>query len=111
MHREVAERCAADKVKRGAGRPRDDGKIPARGNGWAAASEPRSGRIVGMLPLEDPENYACWYKLLMKILWLYLNVNCIIHDRACKLMKLLEVQARIQFARCWEFRKATKGPS
>ena len=28
-----------------------------------------------------------------------------------KLMKLLEVQARIQFARCCEFRKATNGPS
>ena len=68
--------------------------MPARGNGWAAASEPRTGRIVGMLTLENPENYACWYMLLMKILWIYQNVNCIIHDRACKLLGLLQVQSR-----------------
>ena len=54
---EVAERCSAEKVKKGAGAPRLDGSMPARGNGWAAASEPRTGRIVGMLALENPENY------------------------------------------------------
>ena len=87
----VAERCSKDKVKKRAGAPRLDGTTPARGNGWGAASDPRSGRIVGMVPLEDPENLDCWVFLLTKILWLYLNCNCIIHDRACKLLQLLQV--------------------
>ena len=87
-------------VVRCAGAPRKDGVVPSKEPGWAAASDPRTGRILGMLPMEQAEGYTLWVKLLDLILCFYICAECLIHDRACKILKLLDVFPQLRWAIC-----------
>ena len=55
-------------------------------NGWMMICEPSSGRVVAAASMDKPENNAVLQMLLLMILWLYPNMNCLVYDRACAFM-------------------------
>ena len=83
-HEKVAARCAGAAGKH-AGRPRKLRralKIP-KTNGWFMLTCPRTGRVLGVEEQTEPENNHVKLNTLAKVLPLYPNCDCFIHDRNC----------------------------
>ena len=75
--------CAEAPSKR-AGRPRKSEKTVGHyTNGWMLGCDPKSGRILSLQPMHEPENNAVAHETLTHVLWLYPKLDCLVYDRAC----------------------------
>ena len=64
------------------GRPPKDGNSSKYNNGWYMLVDPRTGRILGVQPMVQPENNAIKISTLERVLPMYPNCNAYIHDIA-----------------------------
>lgn len=77
MHCEVAP------MKR-AGRPRkSEHTVGQYTNGWMLGCDPKSGRIITLQVMHEPENNEVASLAVENIIWLYPKLDCIVYDRAC----------------------------
>ena len=75
--------CAEAPSKR-AGRPRKSEKTVGNyTNGWMLGCDPKSGRILSLQPMHEPENNDVAHAALTHVLWLYPKLDCLVYDRAC----------------------------
>ena len=81
-HEKVAAKCPGIPPSR-AGRPRKDGQNPQRQNGWFMAIDPRSGLILSVTNMQEPENNEVAKAVLNKVVARASNLNCVIYDKMC----------------------------
>ena len=72
-----------EESKKRRGRPKKEGKASIYQNGWYMLVDPRSGRILGVQPMVEPENNEIKITTLERILPLYPKCDAYIHDIAC----------------------------
>ena len=72
--------------KKRAGRPPQNKESPKPyNNGWFVICDPKSGKIVSVEEMQEPENNEVKLDCLQKVIHKYKNVDLFIHDLACKL--------------------------
>ncbi|CAE7341852.1 unnamed protein product, partial [Symbiodinium sp. CCMP2456] len=81
-HEKVSSRCSTATPAHG-GRPRKDGTVKKRTNGWFLAVHPESGLIVGVQEMIHPENNDLAVGMLQDAAELLPALDCIIYDRMC----------------------------
>ena len=74
---------------RRAGRPRQDPESERKGvnHGWFVAVDGQSAKIMGMTPLDKPENYKTAIELLKGLVDVYPKIRTVVYDRACSFMQ------------------------
>ena len=68
-----------------AGRPPNRQTRKPYSNAWLFITDPLTSRILCVEYMHEPENNEVKIRALQKVLHIYKNVDCIIHDLACKL--------------------------
>lgn len=88
----VGEGCLRLKVKcehapdKRAGRSRKSPiTVGKKSNGWFMVCDPKSGRILGLQVMHEPENNQHVIQMLQSTVWLYPHLDCFVYDRACSL--------------------------
>ncbi|CAE7706700.1 unnamed protein product [Symbiodinium sp. CCMP2592] len=81
-HEKVSSRCSTITPAHG-GRPRKDGTVKKRTNGWFMAIHPESGLIVGVQEMIHPENNDLAVRMLEDAAEILPVLDCIIYDRMC----------------------------
>ena len=81
-HEKVAAMCPGVPPAR-AGRPRKDGQTPQRQNGWFMAIDPKSGLILSVTNMPEPENNEVAKAVLNNVVSCASNLNCVIYDKMC----------------------------
>eukprot|EP00972_Heterocapsa_arctica_P085518 12602789-Heterocapsa_arctica.AAC.1 len=56
------------------------------GNGWLMVVDPRTQRILSIADMVDPENNQVVFEAVERVIRTYRNMDCIVYDRACKMM-------------------------
>ena len=74
---------------RRAGRPRQDPESERKGvnHGWFVAVDGQSAKIMGMTPLDKPENNKTAIELLKGLVDVYPKIRTVVYDRACSFMQ------------------------
>ena len=85
-HEKVAMSCTCDPSRKRAGRPSTTSSKETRTNGWLMVVSPSTMRVVGVSPIEQPENKAMVVKLFSDILPNFPKVDCLIYDRMCRIL-------------------------
>ena len=82
-NQKVKMHCDVAPMKR-AGRPRKSEHTTGQyHNGWMLGCDPKSGRIISLQVMHEPENNDVACLTVEKVLWLYPKLDCIVYDRAC----------------------------
>ena len=88
----VGDGCLRLKVKcehapdKRAGRSRKSPiTVGKKSNGWFMVCDPKSGRILGLQVMHEPENNQHVIQMLQSTVWLYPHLDCFVYDRACSL--------------------------
>lgn len=84
-HEKIATRCH-DAPSRG-GRPRKDSQTKMTNNGWFMITDPRSGFIIGIREMKNPENADLALGLMEQMVVVYPKITCCLYDRACSVLK------------------------
>ena len=82
--------CSEEKPRKRRGRPVEGKHNKPYLNGWYMNCDPRSGRILSVELMYEPENTEVKIKSIEKIINLYPNFDTYIHDISCKLAPSLE---------------------
>jgi hypothetical protein len=85
----LVKSCGGKDPPRRVGRPRADGAKKRFGNGWLMAVDPRTARtlrILSISAMEAPENNQVAFEAVERVIRLYPNMDCIVYDRACKML-------------------------
>ena len=77
-------------VRKRSGRPSTRSDKNCRENGWLMAVDPRTQRVLGVRPMDVPENNAMVKDLLSNILPACPMANCVVYDRMCRVDKALK---------------------
>ena len=98
----VLIKCLGNAPATRTGRPRKGATKPRPyNNGWYMVVDPHSRRILAATPMRDPENNAVKIDTLARILHLYPNLDCYIHDRACTLEKCGRQNPKLKQIKFW----------
>ncbi|CAK9091926.1 Uncharacterized protein SCF082_LOCUS43283 [Durusdinium trenchii] len=75
--------CDMAPMKR-AGRPRKSEHTTGHyTNGWMLACDPKSGRIISLQVMHEPEGNEVATLAVENVIWLYPKLDCLVYDRAC----------------------------
>ena len=102
----ISKGCAAPMKRTGRPRKNKAKKQQAYGNGWFMLTDPKDGRVLAIEQQFEPENNAVKKKCLKKVLPLYNQCDCFIHDRACSTQPQLEKDValkQIKYYTCDKF--------
>lgn len=99
-HEKVATKCHDDVPSRG-GRPRKDGSQRLANTGWFMVTDPKTGSILGIKEMKDPENANIALDLVEDLLPFYMKVNCALYDRACSVLKKASARKSLSKIRFW----------
>ena len=75
--------CAEAPAKRGDRPRKSDKTVGQHTNGWMLGCDPKSGRILSLQPMHEPENNEVAGLTVTNVVWLYAKVDCLVYDRAC----------------------------
>ena len=59
--------------------------VGKKSNGWFMVCDPKSGRILGLQVIHEPENNQHVIQMLQTMVWLYPHLDCFVYGRACSL--------------------------
>lgn len=83
-HQKIACSCTGP-ARRGSGRPRS--RVPGRQkdmtHGWFLITDPRTSRVLSVVQQVQPEDNSIKAAALGKVMHMYPNCDCFIHDRNC----------------------------
>ena len=103
-HEKIATKCADDPPSKG-GRPRLSGQARPFNNGWFFVSSPSTGLILAVQEMKEPENTAIALHAMDDVLHLYPNLDCVIYDRACSILKQASKDKNLQQIKYWSVDK------
>eukprot|EP00435_Cladocopium_sp_Y103_P020891 s591_g5.t1 len=103
-HEKIATKCADDPPSKG-GRPRLSGQVRPFNNGWFFVSSPSNVLILAVHEVKEPENTAFALNAVEDVLHLYPNLDCVIYDRACSILKQATKNENLQQIKYWSVDK------
>lgn len=57
--------------------------VGKKSNGWFMVCDPKSGRILGLQGMREPDNNQHVIQMLQSMVWLNPHLDCFVYDRAC----------------------------
>ena len=99
-HEKVSTKCSTTPPAR-VGRPRKDGRIKQRHNGWFMSMDPGSGLVIAVSEMTDPENNEVMFQVLQKTLLHAPNADCVIYDRICRCMAFVRKHKELKRVKSW----------
>ena len=99
-HEKTACKCLESPPSH-SGRPRKDGNVKGRYNGWFMLLDTDTGLIIGVTEMKEPENNDHVVSTLKESLPRLPNVNCVIYGRACRSLKTLEANKEFKKVKTW----------
>ena len=99
-HEKVSAKCQGPPPVH-VGRPRKDGANKQRHNGWFMAMDPRSGMVMSVADMEEPENNVVAKNVLQKVVTKAVNLNCVIYDKMCVCLKSFATDKDFKQVKYW----------
>ena len=99
-HEKIAVKCSGIPPSRG-GRPRNEGKVRPFNNGWFMVCSPQTGLILSVMEMIEPEDNQLALSAVQELKEHYPNLNLVIYDRACKVMKAGRKTAGLESIKHW----------
>ena len=82
-----------------AGRPRKDGKVKQRNNGWFMAVDPSTGLIIE--EMLGPENHKVAFAAVKNAIKLAPKLDCVVYDRTCITLEKAKKDESLNSIKCW----------
>ena len=89
-HEKIAVKCS-DVPPAHASRPKKTGSIKMCNNGWLMVVDPRTGLILTIHKMVNPEKNDVAFSATKQTLSLMPNIDCVVYDRACILPRAAKV--------------------
>ena len=104
-HAKVLIRCSQEDLghagTRRTGRPRNNSTVKLMSHGWFMLVDPRSGRILSVEAMMQPENDAVVTRSLEKVLPWYPQMSKYIMDRNCRYYKRASQNPKLRQIKTW----------
>ena len=78
-----------------------NGANKQRHNGWFMAMDPRSGMVMSVADMEEPENNVVAKNVLRKVVTKAVNLNCVIYDKMCVCLKSFATDKDFKQVKYW----------
>ncbi|CAE7371257.1 unnamed protein product, partial [Symbiodinium necroappetens] len=88
-HEKISTKCSTTPPSH-AGRPRKDAHAKQRYNGWFMSMDPKSGLILAVREMMNPEDQKVMLEVLQQSLAVAPTADCIVYDRICRCMKTIK---------------------
>ncbi|CAE7546453.1 unnamed protein product, partial [Symbiodinium microadriaticum] len=99
-HEKVSAKCQGPPPAH-MGRPRKNGANKQRHNGWFMAMDPRSGMVMSVADMEEPENNVVAKNVLRKVVTKAVNLNYVIYDKMCVCLKSFATDKDFKLVKYW----------
>ena len=99
-HEKISTKCSTTPPSH-AGRPRKDAHAKQRYNGWFMSMDPKSGLILAVREMMNPEDQKVMLEVLQQSLAVAPTADCIVYDRICRCMKTIKKHQETKQVKYW----------